>query len=160
MEGSGFSPEERKALVWTLLTEVRVAALSTLADGNPSGSMASFVANRENGEIYLHLSRMARHTKNLTADPRISLLVIEADGPDKNPQALPRVIFNGRASVLEPGSETHAKARASYLDRYPESEMTFQLPDFNMFVLRPESIQLVAGFGKAFTMQPAAFAPG
>lgn len=149
---------ERLETLHGLLSGVRVAALATLGDGGPYGSMTPFVPDPERGELLIHVSRMARHTRNLAADPRVSLLVCEADGPDKNPLALVRVTICGETVALDPASPQYQAARRRYLRRFPEAEMVFQLPDFILYAVRPASIHLVAGFGKAYNLSPDSLA--
>ncbi|MDH5527617.1 MAG: CREG family protein [Nitrospirota bacterium] len=138
-----------------LLAETRVGALATVGGGAPYSSLAPFCPAEDSGELLLHLSRMALHTRNLEQEPRASLLLAEADGPDKNPLALVRATFTGTATPLTRGTPEYEAARTRYVARFPESEMMFQLGDFFLFAFRPEAIQLVAGFGQAYRISPA-----
>ncbi len=152
IEGSGMSMDERVALVRRLLGEVRVGSLSTLNKGAPYGSMAPFCAD-DKGNILVHLTRLAQHTRNIEEDPRVSLLVCDTDGPDKDPIALPRLNMGGQMETLERDSEEYNEGKATYLARFPSAKMVFQLPDFTLYRLAPDSIHLVAGFGKAFNLK-------
>lgn len=153
----GMPPAERLQVLNALLAEVRTAALSTLDRGAPFGSMVPFAWDPA-GRVLIHVSRLARHTRHLNDDPRVALLITEADGPDKNPLALRRACFTGRMERIAPGTPEYDAAKTRYLERFPTSAMIFQLPDFTFFALAPEAIHLVAGFGQAFNIDPAELA--
>ncbi|MDH4229162.1 MAG: CREG family protein [Nitrospirota bacterium] len=147
-------PTERLTLLKHMLSGTRVASLATVGGGAPYCSLAPICPSADLGILYLHLSKMALHTRNLEEQPRASLLLAESDGPDKNPLALVRATLGGEALPLVRGSADYEQARALYVARFPESDMMFQLADFRLFAFRPVSIQLVAGFGQAYRIRP------
>ncbi len=145
---------ERIRTLFALFDQVRVASLATLNNGAPFGSMVPYIVRPDNGCLYIHLSRMARHTRHIEADPRVAVLVTEADGPDKNPLALVRACLSGHIERVDRDAAEYDATRQAYLARFPDAEMIFQLPDFSFYRLAPEGIHLVAGFGKAFHIEP------
>jgi heme oxygenase (biliverdin-IX-beta and delta-forming) len=125
----------------TLLRAARRASLGTLdADGRAYVSLVG-VASDEDGAPLLLVSRLARHTANLAADPRASLLAAEVGAGD--PLAHPRVTLFGRCV---PADKAAKKAR--WLSRLPETALYYDFADFNMLRLEPEGAHLVAGFGR------------
>lgn len=143
---------DTSALLRGLLSQRPVAALATLHRGEPATSMVPFVLPAGNGELLIHVSGLATHTRDMQEHSRVSVLVMaEADGPWP-PQALPRVSLQADATPLERESEAYAQARAHYLARFPDSAVTFELGDFALFTLRPVSARLVAGFGRAYSL--------
>jgi putative heme iron utilization protein len=76
--------------------------------------------------------------------------------PEVSAQALPRVALQADAELLPRRSAACAEAKAQYLARFPDAAVTFELPDFSLFLLHPVSARLVAGFGRA----SALVAPG
>jgi hypothetical protein len=84
-------------------------------------------------------------------------MVAVPDTPDALVQALPRVTIQADAGRLIAGDPAYAAARAAYLARFPHAERIFALPDFSLFLLRPVSLRLVAGFAQAATLAPDAF---
>lgn len=142
-----------------LLDTVPVAALGTLHRGEPAVSMVPFVVvprpDAGGGDgLLIHVSALATHTRDLHEHPRASLMVMAdpatAGGP---PQALPRVTLQCDAAPLpRDDAPAYAAAQAAYLARFPEAELTFGLGDFQLFVLRPVSARLVAGFGRAHAL--------
>lgn len=135
----------------TLLEKQRIAALGTLQAGEPYVSMVPFALLPDGTAFVIHVSRLAAHTKAMLADSRVSLLVVQRQAPDMAPQELPRVTIQGDAVQLEDSAGAGADARAAYLSRFPESEMTFELADFSLFAIRPRSARFVGGFAQAKT---------
>ena len=47
----------------------------------------------------------------------------------------------------------HAHAREAYLTKLPDAEPLFGFGDFSLFVIEPESLRFVAGFGRAMAFK-------
>jgi heme iron utilization protein len=94
---SEFDP---KTAAKKLLREGRSGALATLmpGSGDPYCSLVN-VATAADGEPLLLLSRLALHTKNILADPRVSLMIDERKLGD--PLEGARVMLMGRASATD-----------------------------------------------------------
>ncbi|WP_088278836.1 pyridoxamine 5'-phosphate oxidase family protein [Ideonella sp. A 288] len=132
-----------------LLDTRPVAALATLHRGEPAVSMVPFVLPAGELRLFIHVSALATHTRDMHDHPRVSLLVM-ADGHDGvAPQALPRVALQADALTLPRDHADHDAARAAYLARFPDAAVTFELGDFSLVALQPVSARLVAGFGRA-----------
>ena len=126
-----------------------VATLATLHRGEPATSMVPFVLPAGAAVLYIHISALAPHTRDLREHPRASLLVMDEPRPDVPPQALARVALQVDAEfVPRHGAEDDA-GRAAYLARFPDAGLTFELGDFSLVALRPRSARRVAGFGQA-----------
>jgi len=135
-----------------LITTERVSSLGTVHEGAPFVSMALYVASNDFNSFFLHLSRLAVHTKDILADPRISLMIAEADRGESDPQTLGRLTLLGEAREIDKSTTEYSNARALYLQRFPDSAMTFGLGDFALFAVRPRSGRLVAGFARTFNI--------
>lgn len=138
------------ALLQRLLTSRPVAALATLHRGEPAVSMVPFVLSPEQPQLLIHVSALATHTRDMLDHPRVSVLVTDELVAGVPPQALPRVTLICDAVQVERGSPEDAGARERYLARFPDAAQTFELGDFSIFVLRPQSARVVAGFGRAY----------
>src|SRR4051794_29657624 len=93
------------AQVRSLLQARRVAALGSItAEGAALVTMVPFAIEPQQRCLVIHVSDLAAHTRNLQATPRVSMLVMQSEVPGKPVHALPRVTFDGIASVPEPGS--------------------------------------------------------
>jgi putative heme iron utilization protein len=139
-----------------LLRGQGVAALGTLHDGAPYVSMVPFVLLPDASRVVIHVSSLAAHTRDMLADPRVSLLVVAA--PDVPAQATARVTLQGRAEQLGADSALHAAARAAYLARFPHSAQTFGFADFSLFAIAPEAVRFVGGFAQARSLSPTTLA--
>jgi len=141
---------------WSALVHnVRTAVLLTMRNGHPFGSHVPYVFGANWTRAYLHLSRLALHTQHVMTDPKISLFIAEADGPEKNPLALRRINLQGEAVVLSPDTPTYDEIKERYLKRFPQAEMMFGFGDFALWELRLEEAHFVLGFGQAYVSSAA-----
>jgi putative heme iron utilization protein len=133
-----------------LLHSHRVAALGTISDvGDPYVSMVPFAMAPALGCLVIHVSGLAAHTRFVIARPAVSLLVMQAEVPDEQVHALPRVTIEGRAEPLEPDKDEWPACRAAYLRRFPDVEHMTLLGDFRFIAIKVEGARHVAGFGVA-----------
>jgi putative heme iron utilization protein len=140
-----------------LLRSQSVGSLGTLHDGEPFVSMVPWVLIPEGAGFVIHVSDLASHTRDMHAHPSVSLLIAAPESPGVPPQARARITVQGAARPIDRSSSDHAKAKAAYLARFPQSAATFGLADFSLFRIHPASIRFVAGFAQAVTLTPDAF---
>ena len=124
------------------------AALGTLMDGAPYVSLV-LVAFDTDGLPLLLLSRLAQHTKNLLADPRVSLLFDGVAGLD-DPLTGPRLTVLGSAAVC-----TDPEALRRYLACHPSAEAYAGFNDFQLYKVSIARAHFVAGFGQIRWVQAA-----
>lgn len=136
-----------------LLTAQSVASLGTLHEGEPYVSMVPFAWLPDGSAFVIHVSGLAAHTADMLRDPRVSLMVMDRAG-DASPQALARVTIQADAAQYAAGDEARQAAAHAYLARFPQSAMTFELPDFSLFALRPRAVRFVGGFAQAKSLTP------
>ncbi len=137
-----------KAAAKKLLREGRSGALATLmpGTGDPYCSLVN-IATAADGAPLLLISRLAVHTKNILADPRVSLMIDERREGD--PLQGGRVMLMGTAAVSDDKDE-----RRRYLDRQPEAEMFAGFADFAFYRVALKGAHLVAGFGRIVDLSP------
>lgn len=124
-----------------LLREAGEGALATLvSDGAPYASLVT-MASLADGSPILLLSKLARHTANIAADSRVSLLLKAERAGD--PLAGARIGISGR---IEKTEDPAAKRR--FLARHPSATGYAEFADFGFFRIEMESAHLVAGFGR------------
>ncbi len=128
-----------------------LATVSKRLGGYPFGSVVPFVLDRDAQPVFL-VSRLAEHTKNMTADPRASLLVHDA-GEDVQNAA--RLTLAGDAG---PAGDRSAIA-ARYLRYLPDARALLDLGDFSFWRLRAVFVRHIAGFGAIRSITPQSFAP-
>ena len=134
-----------------------IAALGTLHQGVPFVSMAPYAVAKD-GSFILHVSRLAAHTRDMLDHPDVSLLITESEALGKMPQALARVTVQGRAEKLDRDSQKHTDVREVYLARFPDAAPLFEFSDFSIFIIKPVSARLIAGFAQAVTITGEDFA--
>src|SRR5256885_13980370 len=116
-----------KQVAKKLMREARSGALATLMQGSgaPYCSLVN-VASAADGSPLLLISQLAVHTKNILADPRVSLMLDERKEGD--PLEGARVMLMGTAAVTDDPS-----VRQRYLARQPEAEMFAGFGDFALY---------------------------
>lgn len=117
--------------------------------GHPFASLVTFATNVDGAPLIL-VSRLSRHTANLLADPRASLLIAARGKGD--PLAHPRLTLIVEARALEPGGAEAARARTRFLARHPKAELYIDFPDFGFVALPILRASLNGGFGKAYEL--------
>ena len=117
------------------------AALATLIDGRPYVSLVATACDSDATPLLL-LSDLAQHTKNLLADPRVSLLFEATDGY-ADPLTGPRLTVIGQAERCDDPT-----AAARFAARHPSSAQYAGFGDFHLYRVIVERGHLVAGFGR------------
>jgi heme iron utilization protein len=145
-EQSDFDPRQAAK---RLLREGRSGALATLlpGSGDPYCSLVN-VATAADGSPLLLISQLAVHTKNILADPRVSLMLDERKPGD--PLEGGRIMIMGQAAATDDPA-----ARRRYLARHPEAEMFTGFRDFAFYQIALSRVHLVAGFGRIVDLKPA-----
>ena len=139
-----------------LIRSTRIATLGTLHESEPNLAMVAYAFAENFSAFYIHVSRLGKHTGDMETDPRVSLLITEADDGRPDPQTLARVALRGSAEVLPRSAPDYTLVRYLYLQRFPEAEQFFSLGDFNLWKITPRGGRFVAGFGRAFNLVPEA----
>lgn len=130
-----------------LLRRARTASLSTLNsdDGSPYASLVNLATDVRGCPVIL-ISSLAWHTRNVTADPRASLLISDLPG-EGDALTGARVTVMGRLSR----SEAPGLARR-FLARHPAAELYAGFGDFAFWRMEPQRAHAVAGFGRIETI--------
>lgn len=126
-----------------LLRAHRYGSLSTLSkkfNGHPFGSITPYLIDHD-GSLLILISTLAEHTKNIVADPRVSLITHSQDNP--HIQAQGRVTVIGEARLVAKRAETGRR----YLRYFPEANTYFAMHDFSFYRIVPEAIRYIGGFG-------------
>lgn len=107
----------------------------------PYASLVLVAVDHDLSPILL-LSDLAEHTKAMTADPRVSLL-LDGTGGLAQPLTGPRVTLLGRAAKTD-----DERLKQRFLRRHPDAGMYAGFRDFNFYRVSLERAHLVGGFGK------------
>ena len=150
------TPEE-KDLLEELLTENRVLSLGVMVDGRPHVGLLPFVVADDRKSALVHASELARHSRGLQPGSPFSILIHAADHPDADPLQVTRVSISGTAQHVSQADADYEASREAFIDRFPSSELTFTLGDFNLYRLHFKRGRLVSGFARAITLGPESF---
>jgi putative heme iron utilization protein len=129
-----------------------LSTISKKLDGYPFGSVVPCVTDHAARPVIL-VSRLAEHTKNIDADPRVSLLVRNA-GADPQESARLTLIGNAR-----PAGDERAAVQARYLRYFPAAERLLALGDFSFFHIEPATLRYIGGFGAIHWISSNSYAP-
>jgi heme iron utilization protein len=132
-----------------LISKERVAHLGTLRNGAPMVSMTLYLPERDFSAFYVHVSRLAWHTQDMTHDPRVALSIAETDDRRADPFTLMRVTIRGEAQRIDQGPKD------PWLARFPEQAINFELADFSFWKITPRDARFVAGFGRIHNLSAA-----
>jgi len=117
------------------------------ANSYPYASLITLATDASGAPAFL-ISTLARHTANLAADPRASVLIDETSAL-ADPLQGARITLYGRA---EPTTEEGVKRR--FLSRHKEAAFYAGFPDFAFWRLNVEGAHYIGGFGRIFDLAP------
>jgi putative heme iron utilization protein len=132
-----------------LLRVARTGALATLerTSGAPLTTLVSLGSDYDGAPLLL-LSTLARHTGNLIADKRGSLLLSGPVGRG-DPLNQPRLTVGGDiVAHAEP------KARERFLARNPKAKLYASFGDFSIFRMAITAVHFNGGFARAASLTP------
>lgn len=130
-----------------LLRAGHTGILSTLSarfGGHPFGSVVNYLVDQD-GSLLILASTLAEHTRNIAADRRVSLIVLEpgAENTALDVQSRGRVTLLGEAG-LEPDPATAVR----YQRYFPEAAGLLGLGDFSFYRIQPVTLRYIGGFGR------------
>ena len=128
-----------------------LATQSKKMSGYPFGSIVPYVLDQSARPIIL-ISTIAEHTKNISQNEKISLLIAEGG---KDVQAEARATFIGDCSRIE--DQEIPKAR--YLRYFPNAASYFETHDFFFYRIEPRLIRFIGGFGNIHWVTAEQYAP-
>lgn len=124
---------------------------SVEARGYPFGSVTPYCFDRKGRPVIL-ISHIAQHTKNIKADPKVSLIVMERDMDDV--QANGRVTYLGEAMPI-PSDDADTMQR--YYRYFPDARDYHKTHDFDFYYLEFYRVRFIGGFGKIYWLERDAF---
>jgi putative heme iron utilization protein len=124
-----------------LLRRCDRAALATSLSGAPYASLVLAAVDLDGSPLLL-LSDLAQATRNLKADPRISLMVSCPTSSGRDPLDSPRLSLLGQ---VQPTGEPRHRRR--FLARQPQSALYADFGDFRFYRMILERAHFIRGFG-------------
>jgi len=123
------------------------------ADGEPEASYAPYVLDPD-GCFYVYLSGLARHGRNLLAQPRASLLFVEPEEEAPQIFARRRLSYVCRAELVERDTPQWRAVLERFEQRFGAVMGVLRgLADFRLFRLEPQRGSYVRGFGQAYELE-------
>ncbi len=121
------------------------------SDGMPDASYAPFICFA--GKIYIFVSELATHTRNLMETRQASLLFIEDEAQANQPFARRRLNIQCKASEVPRQDNQFHPILDRFRERFgPVMDVLSSLKDFHLFCLGPRQGCYVEGFGRAFEL--------
>ena len=143
---------EDSALLASLIRKERLAHLGTLRAGAPMVSMTLYMPSKNFSAFYVHVSALAWHTQDLKGDGRCALSIAETDDGRPDPFTLMRVSIRGEAFNLPNDHREFSSLKKTWLSRFPEQAINFELADFSFWRIAPADARFVAGFGRIYNL--------
>lgn len=134
--------EEARQL-WAGRFQAVLTTHSLAEPGYPFGSLVPYCLDRA-GHALLLLSHLAQHTKNLLADPRCGLCVVQAT--DGDVQQTLRLSCPADAEPVDPAD---ADSHARWLRYFPASRAYLAELNFRLYRVRPRRFHFNGGFATA-----------
>ncbi|BAT55954.1 hypothetical protein NOS3756_49510 [Nostoc sp. NIES-3756] len=143
--------EKAQAEYEGFIQEFASAVISTVSkEGIPNGSYAPFVID-DAKKIYIYVSGLSTHTKNIEANPHVNVLFIEDEAKANQIFARRRLNFDCAARLIERESVTWNQIVDQFQERFGQIIEVFRgLADFRIFQLTPKEGRFVIGFGSAY----------
>ena len=140
---------ESSRLLGKLIRSERIAHLATLRGEAPMASMTLYMPEADFTAFYVHVSRLAWHTQDMSHDSRVALSIADTDDRRADPFTLMRVSIRGDAVQMTGGP------KEAWLARFPEQAINFELADFSFWKIVPRDARFVAGFGRIHNLSTA-----
>ncbi|MDZ7959602.1 MAG: pyridoxamine 5'-phosphate oxidase family protein [Aulosira sp. DedQUE10] len=131
--------------------QLQSVIISTVnSEGIPNASYAPFVMD-DSYNIYIYVSGLVTHTKNLLVNPLVGVLFIEDEAQTDQIFARRRLSFDCTATLIERETGHWNKIVEQFQQRFGEIiEVLRGLGDFRIFQLTPSEGRFVVGFGAAY----------
>jgi hypothetical protein len=113
--------------------------------GYPFASIVPFALDAR-GRPIVQIASIAAHTRNVKADPRVSLFVHEPNVKNDDPQAGWRITLLGKLAPI--GADEEHDAMARFCERVPRARAYEATHDFSLWRLEIEHVRYIGGFGR------------
>jgi len=130
-----------------------LSTLSVEVEGYPFGSVTPYSLDRLGRPVIL-ISRIAQHTKNIWANPKVSLIILQKGSDDV--QAEGRLTVVGNAEQINDAGEIDDIAERYYRS-FPQAQDYHKTHDFDFYRINPVKLRFIGGFGKIRWLEPEKF---
>lgn len=146
------NPNTQESLL-KLVNQAKTLILATIdSKGLPDASYSPFVRD-EQGNLYIYVSTLAKHTRNLRSARKAGIMIIEDEQSAQSLYARKRLTLQCDVQDIERDSEDFQSMIAHFHEKFGEIMDTLgTMKDFYLFRLVPGQGRLVLGFGQAFAV--------
>ncbi|MEJ2070750.1 MAG: pyridoxamine 5'-phosphate oxidase family protein [Syntrophobacterales bacterium] len=143
---------EMREIVQSLLHSQRLAVLSTLMSGRPYSNLIAFAVTDDLRDIFFATTRATRKIANLTAEPRVSLLIDNRSNQETDFGEASAVTVLGTAEeVLGPERDKYLRL---YLKKHPYLEDFITAPTCALIRVKVEKYIMVTQFQEVREVYP------
>lgn len=149
-------PDQLGAEAREFRDQYKTLLLSTAStDGYPDSSYAPYVSDNA-GNLYIFVSELAQHTRNLMTNSRAGVLFIDDEKNSRNLFARKRISLYCTATEIPRESAEGNAILAKMQESLGKTiALLQQLPDFHLFKLGFDSGSYIRGFGEAYSLADA-----
>jgi len=136
-----------------LLESFQSVILGTIGhNGYPFSSYAPFYYDGE--KIYIFISDIATHSKNIQSFPKASALFIEDETQSENIFARKRVSLQCDTQIIPRDNDAFIPIMDTFKTKHDEGVVTMLMgmSDFNLYALTPIYGEATFGFGEAYNI--------
>ena len=136
-----------------LLSDYQSVVLGTQgSNGYPFSSYAPFYYDGE--QIYIFISDIATHAKNIQATHKASTLFIEDENKSENIFARKRISLQCDVTTISRDEAQFKSVMQHFQNKFDTSLVTMLMgmKDFNLYVLTPIYGEATFGFGEAYNI--------
>jgi nitroimidazol reductase NimA-like FMN-containing flavoprotein (pyridoxamine 5'-phosphate oxidase superfamily) len=127
-----------------------LAVLATCAENQPHCSLMAYISLEEQELIYMLTQKDSRKFRNISANPKVSLMVdTRLDNPEKR-TSIKALTINGTCRPAEQTGQNHLKDLL--LKRHPQLKALTDHQDAVVIEIKAESFLLLDGVNNAFFM--------
>jgi putative heme iron utilization protein len=136
-----------------LLAPFQSTVLGTLgSNGYPFNSYAPFYYDGE--VVYIFISNIATHAKNMQASPKASSFFIEDESGTENIFKRKRISLQCDVMLIQRDEERFEQVMTPFQGRFEDGTLTMLMgmKDFNLYALTPIYGEATFGFGEAYNI--------
>lgn len=136
--------------MFKLLTHEGDGVLSTISldvPGYPFGSVTPYCLDSDFIPNIL-ISSIAQHTKNIIANPKVSLFINETNN-QTNKQSFSRLTYVGEAQKVTDDEDIKKR----YISYFPAASAYFETHNFSFYRINPVRLRFIGGFGKIYWIE-------
>ncbi len=150
-EGMSLADEARQVLLQEYFGVL--STVSVEVEGYPFGSVVPYCLDRAGRPVIL-ISRIAQHTKNIWANSKVSLIILQKGSDDV--QAEGRLTVVGDAEQIKIEEEIE-DISTRYYRSFPQARDYHKTHDFDFYRINPVKLRFIGGFGKIRWIEPEKF---